>query len=98
MSPEQCRGAAIDARSDIFSLGSLLFECLTGAPPFEGDSPMAVLSRHLTQVPDRPSLRRPDGSISGSLESLILRALAKDRAKRSDAALLRLVAGFEQLP
>ncbi len=59
-SPEQLTGAAVDARSDVYSLGAVVFEMLTGRVPFEGDDPMTVLTGHLTSSAPRPSAVRPD--------------------------------------
>jgi serine/threonine-protein kinase len=86
MAPEQASGDPPDQRTDLYAIGVLLYELVTGEVPFRGASPMAILSRHLTQLPQPPSARRPDGAISRALEALILRALAKDRADRPPTA------------
>ena len=67
IAPEQIEGAGVDARSDVYSLGCVLFECLTGEPPFDRDSELAVLYAHLNEPPPRParaalSSRRPSTS------------------------------------
>jgi serine/threonine-protein kinase len=82
MSPEQCRGvsAQIDHRTDIYSLGIILFEMLCGAPPFTGDGFGDILVAHLTQEP--PSPRAINGGIPEHLERTILKALAKKPADR----------------
>ena len=58
IAPEQIEGAGVDARSDVYSLGCVLFECLTGEPPYDRDSELAVLYAHLNEPPPRPSARR----------------------------------------
>src|SRR3712207_263573 len=57
LSPEQARGEGVDARSDVYSLGCLLYELVTGAPPFTGDSPVSVAYQHVREDPDRKSTR-----------------------------------------
>lgn len=58
-SPEQARGEPVDARSDVYSLGCVLYEMLTGEPPFVGDSPVAVAYQHVREDPEPPSVKRP---------------------------------------
>jgi serine/threonine-protein kinase len=79
MSPEQCRGEDVDKRSDIYSFGAVLYETLTGRPPFTGESTFNVLMHHVNDPPPPPSsfANIPDG-----LESAILRCLEKDREQR----------------
>src|SRR6185436_19063983 len=85
MSPEQVRGTrAIDARSDIFSLGSVLYECLTGAPPFEGDSPMAVLAKICLDEPVAVAARHPD--LPAPVAAVLERMLSKDPERRPAGA------------
>ena len=60
LSPEQARGEEVDARSDVYSLGCVLFELVTGAPPFTGDSPVAVAYQHVREDPQLPSSINPD--------------------------------------
>jgi serine/threonine-protein kinase len=78
MSPEQIRAdSEPDARSDVYSLGAVMYRMLCGEPPFTGQTPVAVLTRHLTEDPVPPRLRRPDLGISGLAEAIVLRALQK---------------------
>ncbi|WP_296180208.1 Stk1 family PASTA domain-containing Ser/Thr kinase [uncultured Mobiluncus sp.] len=88
LSPEQARGEQVDARSDLYSAGCLLFELLTGQPPFKGDSAVAVAFQHVSQLPPLPSSIAPD--IPESLDRVVMKALAKDRDERyPDAAHMR---------
>jgi predicted Ser/Thr protein kinase len=82
MSPEQVRGDRVDGRADVYALGALLFEMLTGRLLFEGNSVFVIISRHLNDTPDRPSQRRPDLGLAPALDELCLAALAKDPMAR----------------
>ncbi len=84
LSPEQARGEKVDARSDVYSLGCVLFEVLTGEPPFKGDSPVAVAYQHVKEDPELPSRVNPD--IPRELDSIILKAMAKNPANRYQSA------------
>ena len=84
LSPEQARGENVDARSDLYSTGCLLFELLTGRPPFIGDSPVSVAYQHVREAAPRPSQFASD--VPPELDQIVLRALAKDRNERYSSA------------
>ena len=84
LAPELCRGAPADARSDIYALGCVLYELLTGTPPFTGELPAAVVHQHLSAAPRSPRERNP--AIPSSLGALCLAMLAKDPALRPQEA------------
>ncbi len=79
-SPEQAEGIGVDSRSDIYSLGVVLFEMVTGRPPFLGDTPVAVASKHVRDHPPAPRELNP--AIPPTFEAIILKAMAKDPAHR----------------
>lgn len=85
MSPEQCRGEQLDPRSDIYSLGVIVYEMLTGDAPFQADTPVAVVLKHASEPPRPPSQLRPDIPID--VENVVLRALDKKRENRQGTAL-----------
>jgi beta-lactam-binding protein with PASTA domain len=84
LSPEQARGDPVDARSDVYSLGCVLYEILTGEPPFVGDSPVAVAYQHVREDPVPPSQRHE--GISPDLDAVVLKALAKNPENRYQSA------------
>src|ERR1041385_1314961 len=98
LSPEQARGAQVDQTSDLYSVGVVLYEMLTGQVPFTGDTPLEIAMKHLSEVPKPPSELRPEGP--HDLDSVVLRALAKDPGERyqsaeeMDADLMRVAEGL----
>src|SRR6266581_4188723 len=84
MPPEQALGRQPDARSDLYSLGCVTYEMVTGRAPFLGDDPVAIISQHINTAPVAPSWHNPE--VPRALESLILRCLAKDPNERPESA------------
>ena len=84
LSPEQARGERVDARSDLYSTGCLLYELLTGRPPFTGDSPVAIAYQHVRENPIPPS--RVDPEIPAWADAIVLTAMAKDANDRYQSA------------
>jgi beta-lactam-binding protein with PASTA domain/tRNA A-37 threonylcarbamoyl transferase component Bud32 len=84
LSPEQARGERVDARSDLYSVGCLLYELLTGRPPFTGDSPVAIAYQHVREAPIPPS--RVDPELPDWADPIVLRAMEKDPDDRYQSA------------
>jgi serine/threonine-protein kinase len=98
ISPEQARGYPGNERSDIYSLGVILYEMVTGVRPFRGDNPMDVIMQHINATPVPPALINPN--IPASLSTVIIQALAKDPDARfaSAAAMTAAIAGALHMP
>jgi serine/threonine-protein kinase len=84
LSPEQARGEAVDARSDVYAAGCVLFELLCGHPPFVGDSPVSVAYQHVREDPKAPSDINPD--VPPDVDAIVLKALAKNPLNRYQSA------------
>jgi serine/threonine-protein kinase len=84
LSPEQARGEHVDARSDVYSTGCLLYELLTGAPPFTGETSVAVAYQHVREDPTPPSAVEPD--VPAAIDAIVLVAMSKNPANRYGSA------------
>ncbi|HJB09556.1 MAG TPA: Stk1 family PASTA domain-containing Ser/Thr kinase [Candidatus Brachybacterium merdavium] len=84
LSPEQARGQLVDARSDIYSAACVMYELLTGRPPFTGDTPVSIAYQHVREEPLAPSAYNP--AITPAMDAVILTGLAKDRDRRYPSA------------
>ncbi|NYH80760.1 serine/threonine-protein kinase [Actinopolyspora biskrensis] len=84
LSPEQARGETVDARSDVYASGCVLFELLCGQPPFTGDSPVAVAYQHVREQPSKPS--DSNGQVPDALDAVVLKALSKSPENRYQSA------------
>ncbi|HET9933610.1 MAG TPA: serine/threonine-protein kinase, partial [Polyangiaceae bacterium] len=82
MSPEQIRGEGAEPTSDIYSLGALMYTCLTGDPVFDANTPIGVFTKHLLEQPVPPHVRRPERHIPENLSRLIVTTLEKDPSRR----------------
>ncbi|UJR82239.1 Hypothetical protein I5071_43040 [Sandaracinus amylolyticus] len=86
MSPEQAQGKALDPRSDLYSVGILLFQLLTGRPPFVDEDAVVVMAKHIRDRPEAPRRAAPDRPIPASLERVVLRSMEKDPEDRYASA------------
>jgi beta-lactam-binding protein with PASTA domain/predicted Ser/Thr protein kinase len=84
LSPEQAQGHAVDARSDLYSLGCVLYELLAGRPPFTGDTPVAIAYKQVNEAPVPPSSHNPD--VPPRLDAVVMKCLAKNPANRYQSA------------
>ncbi len=90
ISPEQAQSAPVDARSDLYSLGIVLYEVLTGRTPFQGNNPLAVMLQHVEQQPPQPASINP--FITPALSAVILKSIAKDPRERFPSATAMTIA------
>ncbi len=101
LSPEQARGESVDARSDVYAAGTVLYELVTGEPPFTGDSPVAVAYQHVREDPVPPS--QHDSQLSSALDAVVLKSMSKNPANRYQSAaemrseLVRVLSGQRPL-
>ncbi len=82
MAPEHIRGESVDARSDVYALGALVYKCVTGVPPFWAPTPVGVLTKHLTEPVVPPSVRSSRRDVPALCDEIVMRAMAKDPAER----------------
>jgi len=84
ISPEQAKGGRVDSRSDIYSLGVVMYEMMTGRPPYDGEAPVSVAIQHINGKAVMPSVLNPN--IPGGLEQIIMKAMAREPGKRFETA------------
>ena len=85
MSPEQCMGQALDARSDIYSMGIVLYEALSGYPPLMGSTIIETMQKHVSMKPDPIKIVNPDSNVSKEMEAVVFKALEKGPSQRFDS-------------
>ena len=90
ISPEQAQGRTVDERSDLYSLGIILYEIVTGVTPFRGDSPIAIMLQHVHEKPTSPDLINPN--VTPALSAVVLQSIAKDSADRFPSATAMTIA------
>ncbi len=95
MSPEQAQGRSLDARSDLYSLGVLLYQMLVGHPPFVDEDAVVVMARHIKTVPAAPVIAAPDAAIGEALSRVVMSTLAKSPDARPESA-AQLIADLDQ--
>ena len=88
MSPEQARGETLDGRSDLYAVGVVLYELLTGRVPFVGDTPLAIVLKHVAEEPSPPSARL--ASVDGALEAICMKTLRKKPSERFQLSLIHI--------
>ncbi len=86
MAPEQVAGEQVDGRCDLYALGCVLYQLLTGAPPFEGGSSVVVMGKQLREIPESPAARCPERAMPKELDALVMRALSKSPGDRFASA------------
>ncbi|HEY8078417.1 MAG TPA: serine/threonine-protein kinase, partial [Labilithrix sp.] len=86
MSPEQAQGKPLDARSDLYSLGVIVYQMLTGRPPFTDNDAVVVMARHIKSTPKRPNEANPEANVPKELEDVVMRCLQKDPNDRPASA------------
>jgi len=82
MSPEQCLGEDLDARTDIYSVGCIMYQAITGTPPIVGENPVKTIFKHINVMPVRMCIAKPDAQIPPIVEQVVFTALEKKPARR----------------